>query len=563
MGGVATRSADIASSQIPGSDTIKSYRNIRPLPTQLLDHCSVCLEEQLFTQALSLLKNSLTSGNGTSTTACVPPHKHLTLIATLVTHPSMTTRTQSQDKHTSADQALGYLKHLHSVVGSDASGLGKLLQFGENGALRAKRARFRQSDIVSDGEDDKPDALRSKYANKESLFRNVDDFWAMFGWAMNCSVAHKPRWYRWNLWLDFVLDVLERDLISRHAQTKQDPAFPIQAQRTTMEASLIARYLAPYSGESRNNKRRLMRAILADGKLKSLNEFPEIWRNETRPPKKKEEPKTGRKRKLDIEHDMYGDYFDSESDSNSPGANGLRSSRTTTRHSSARPSLAGAEDSSSDLSSPARSTGKASQSTSAASATSVESYGGIDSIQIRQRLLALLARFCSLHPSYFYDTEDLFDLFTEFLKPLPLPVFSALILPSKRYLDTHLQASLDQMLLRPLLASSAPVYDDNSLTQEDFESHFAPYAANSTSVVENARVGLLVEDLMRLLWTEGGLQNSNSLRKAVEAGIKARKDKAVWDGRRKTEIKAREEVEAMLMLESSGERMIWMLDMIQ
>ena len=127
--------------------------------------------------------------------------------------------------------------------------MGKLLQFGENGALRAKRARFRQSDNVSDGEDDKPDALRSKYANKESLFRNADDFWAMFGWAMNCSVAHKPRWYRWNLWLDFVLDVLERDLISRHVQTKQGPAIPIQAQRTTMEASLIARYLAPYSGE--------------------------------------------------------------------------------------------------------------------------------------------------------------------------------------------------------------------------------------------------------------------------------------------------------------------------
>jgi len=562
MGGIATQSTEVLASQIAPGDTLRTYRNTRPLPTQLLDHCAVCLEEQLFPQALSSLKSSLTSGHGASAAACVPPLQHLTLIATLIVHPSMTTRTKSQDKHTSADQALDYLQHLHSIAGLESSGLSKLLQFGENGASRSKRVRIRQSDIVSDGEDHKPDALRSKYAKKESLSRHVEDFWAMFGWAMNCSVAHKPRWVRWKLWLDFILDVLEQDLAHRHMQTKQDPGMSAHAKCALLEESLIARYLAPSSGESRNNKRRLMRAILADGKQKSLNEFPEILRNETRPPKTKDEPKTGSKRKLDIEHDMYGDYFDSESDSDSPGTNG-RLSRSTTRHPSVRPSHAGAEEDVSEFSSPPRGIGKAPKPKASTASTSLASYGGVDSIHIRQRLLALLARFCSFHPDYFNDTEDLFDLFTEFLKPLPLTIFSALVLPSKRYLDTHLQASLDQMLLRPLLASSAPKYDENSLTQQDFQNHFAPHAANSTSVVENARVSLLVEDLMRLLWTEGGLQSSKNLRKAVEAGIKARKEKSEGDGRRKTESKAREEEDAMMVLEASGERMVCMLEMIQ
>jgi hypothetical protein len=370
-------------------------------------------------------------------------------------------------------------------------------------------------------------------------------------------VAHKNRWDRWRLWLEFVLDVLEDDLNSRHRQARESP----EDRDGVLSKSLLAHYLAPFVDQGRSPKRRIMRAILADGTQTSMNLFPSVFTNETLPPKVKDETKLGSKRSLDLDQGDFGDYFDSDSDSNTTPGPQQKSNRTSTRHSSTNLSR---QDSPASPSTPQPPT---------PSSTPLASHGGSESLYLRLRLLALLTTISSLSPSLFLDPEDLFDLYTEFLRPLPLPIFSFFILPSpntnatsgaRRTIDANSLASLIQMLLRPLLSFAAPVSNANSLTAESFASHFAPFAANVSSVGENARVGICVEGLLRLLWTEGVLANAGEeiredVKEAVGEGIKVREEKASGDGRRKSAGKSAEE---WRFLVAGGERMRSLLEMI-
>jgi hypothetical protein len=365
-------------------------------------------------------------------------------------------------------------------------------------------------------------------------------------------VAHKNRWDRWRLWLEFVLDVLEDDLDSRHRQARESP----QNRDEVLSKSLLAHYLAPFVDQGRNPKRRIMRAILADGTQPSLNLFPSVFTNETLPPKVKQETKLGAKRSLDLDQGDFGDYFDSDSDSNTTPGPQQKSGRTSTRHSSTNLSR---QDSPASPSTPQP---------PPTSSTPLASHGGSEALHLRLRLLALLTTISSLSPSLFLDPEDLFDIYTEFLRPLPLPIFSFFILPTtngtRRTIDANSLASLIQMLLRPLLSSAAPVSNANSLTAESFATHFAPFAANVSSVGENAKVGICVEGLLRLLWTEGVLGNADeevrkAVKEAVHEGIRVREEKASGDGRRKSAGKSAEE---WRFLVAGGERMRSLLEMI-
>jgi hypothetical protein len=543
-----------------------SYRSVQPLPAQLLDHCTVCIEEQLYSQAIPLLSSAITTGNGTSRPAYVPPTPHLSLLATIVVHPSMTTRTTSKEKHIAADDALRYLRHVNSLTSADASGLTKALQIRDGDSSRSKRAHTRHSNLSSDDELEDPGRIRSSYADKDSLFAKADDFWAVVGWAFNCSVAHENRWSRWKLWLDFMLDMLEDDLDARHREARDSP----EDKDKILSKSLLAHYLAPFVDQGRNPKRRIMRAILADGTQPSMNLFPSIFVNETLPPKTKPKTKFGAKRSLDLDEGDFGDYFDSDSDSDSNNTPQQKSARTSLRQSSTnqsrQDSLASASPSISTLQAPTTTTNP--------NLTSpLASHGGPDSIHLRLRLLTLLTTLSSLAPVLFLDSEDLFDLYTEFLRPLPLPIFSFFILPQPTAttsgragtLDPNSHASLIQMLLRPLLSSSAPTSNANSLTAATFAERFAPFPANVSSVGENAKVGICVEGLLRLLWTEGVLRNAGEdirrqVKQAVEEGIRAREQKAAGDGRRK--IGTGKGVDAWAVLVDGGERMRVLLGMV-
>jgi hypothetical protein len=526
------------------------YRPSGPLPTQLLDHATVCLEEELFSPAFDLLTSTLTAGSDGTRLALIPPPQYFSLAATIALHPGFTTRTTSQDKLDAGNDASRYLLQAAKVVGPRNADFTTAFKFvpRSTAPLRKKRQprSARASDITNssgnsndDGDEDhQPGRIESQYLTRESLWENADDFWAMVGWAFNCSVAHPPRWERWKLFLTFILDVMESDLEER-------------IQIGGVGKSLLAWYLDPI-GEGRNSKRRVMRAVLADGRPKCLAEFKEIWRNETKPPKvPKDVEEVGRKKgKLDLEKGEFGDYFD-DSDEESAGH---RTSRSTT----ARASRAQEESEDDSRLRKRRKTPRPSE-----ESTNPMSLGDAVSLHLRQRLLAVLLRYCTTNPQSFLDSEDLFDLYTEFLRPLPLAVFRSLVLPPHRLLDPHEQSSLNQMLLRPLISSSAPEYNANALTQEDFERHFAPFPAHVTNVVDNAKVALLVEDLLMLLWRSGTLERTEGLGKVIREGINARREKVAQGGGRKTGARAVEEEDAANAMRWSGERMLGLLGMLE
>jgi len=355
-----------------------------------------------------------------------------------------------------------------------------------------------------------------------------------------------------------MLDVLEDDLALRSSGTKD-------AGTNSEEETLLAQYLRPI-GEGRDSKRRVMRAILADGSTKSLSEFAEVWKQEMRPPKQNRHDDehtafpttTAKRRKLDLENGEYGDYFD-ESDQDTPSTSTgptPRSRSTTSFLNLLQPNTTAspaAEESSEDELSAAQQTPQTTLTTA--------NYGDTTSLNLRRRLLALLTTNSTVHPAAFLDTEDLFDLFTEFLRPLPLPIFAAFLSPPKPYLAPSLAASLNQMLLRPLLAATAPQYNENALSQAEFEVHYAPFPANSGGAEDNAKVALLVEGLLRLLWGKGMLSHTAKLREVVETGIRARRERVAFDGRRKVGARAVRDEEAAVVLKCSGERMLMVLAM--
>ncbi|KAM3425224.1 hypothetical protein BST61_g7178 [Cercospora zeina] len=454
-------------------------RAVRPVPAGILDQCTICMEEQLFSQAFALLASVLNAGFDTNAPACVPPPQHLALASTLIIHPSMTTRTDDPDKQLAADHALKYLRELVAMVGVESAGLREALQFGQSNTTRSgrsKRAKTRRSDTsYENDENDDTSRFRSHFAEKQSLGVNAQDFWAVVGWAFNCSVKHKARWQRWRVWLRLMLDIMQRD-VEGHGK--------VRGKSIALSKTLFAQYMSTV-GAGRNNLRRLMRAVLADGSEKSIREFGEIWKNETKPPKKQQESRPAKRRKLDLDNDEYGDYLenDSEEDTAATRSARARSATASGRRRSRTPAHleTGNEDCDSGFEDDTE-------------VDAIEAFGGMEAIHLRQRFLAIFTAFSRVAPSLLADTEELFSIFTEFIRPLPLPLFQQFVLPTNAYMSADLQTSLNEMLSRPLLGTNAT---QGLIDQREFESSFATCTATNASYVDNAKVSLLSEILGR------------------------------------------------------------------
>ena len=90
---------------------------------------------------------------------------------------------------------------------------------------------------------------------------------------------------------------------------------------------------------------------------------------------------------------------------------------------------------------------------------------------------------------------------------------------------------------------------------------YVPHAANATSYSENAKMSLLVEQLLFYMWTDNRLTASETLTAAVEKGIAAREAKATGDARRKDKGQTGEERDAKVVLEMSAERIRMLMGM--
>ena len=453
-------------------------------------------------QALTLFTSLISSGNTSipPVPASVPPPHHLAFAATLAIHPTLTIRASSDNRAEEASLALWYLRLLLKVVGPINANFHDAFMYTAAGIRGVSGRRRVLGDSVSNNGDDR-DGISSDLAETGAIWARAEDFWQVAGWGFNCSILHKKRWARWNQWLEFMIEVFEKDWEVRGFDVGKDArkdATPDDGKPDPREDSMIVGSLS--CGGSSGKERRILRAVFADGRNKAAGEFTEIWKNETKERKQDTDLKRISK-KIDIATDDYGDYMDEDRDSE------FEDSDTNSQEN--LPSL-----------------------NPSASITTLpnpsDPLGGSSSLNLRYRLLSLLSAVSIALPYKFTPLSNLFDLFCEHIRPLPLPTFFALMSPVQlAHFPPHTAIALTKFLLNSLIAASAPMpTDEYPFNQETLERCYIPYTANTSSIADNAKVSLLIEVLLRIVDRHKGLSWSPRLQGAVDAGIPAREKKA-------------------------------------
>ncbi|KAJ5374728.1 hypothetical protein N7517_006734 [Penicillium concentricum] len=566
------------------------YRSPVPLQWELARQTEIFLEDSLWPQAYSLLFNVLASGTISSTKAVIPLPQHLAVAATMLVHPRTTTRAESEYEKEAPNAALRFLRLTNSLVGPVDAKFDLAFNFTQLASSRQGRRRGESPMLI---EHDNPDTrpLNTKFNQASSLWHCAEDFWHTVGWAFNCSVLHPARWERWQIWLQFMCNVLEDDWKEhekKYLEAKQNQrdtsvlpevsgksegepapgAEPVKKEirrgRPKVEVvvdidlaifreSLIFRYITSNTTAGRN--RRIMRAIFANGKS-NLGEFKEVFNDELKIPVPEQDSHDTKKRAGDInlDKDDYGDYLDNpdedfeadqSSTSVSPPAKGSKVSKPRRSKRTRR----GTRNTMDEATDPIK-LAKGNQAPSHES--NISPLGGYTSLALRQQLLGILSSVSERLPRDFLPLDNLYDMFVENIRDLSLPLFQHFISPSNLpHLLPEAHSTLCELLLFVFRESSAPASDNNYLTQAKLEKCFLPYGAATPNVGNNAKVSLLLEALMTLLHKNNMLSVTPSLAKAVQSGI-TRREQASRD---------RDSIE-WTYLQESGFRMRFMVEHI-
>jgi len=391
--------------------------------------------------------------------------------------------------------------------------------------------------------------IETTLANSGALWARAEDFWQVVGWAFNCSIRHKKRWERWRQWLELMLEVLEDEWESKVDTCRGVVEDNGKHSESIEQDCLIVQYVIPLQG--RQGRRRMMRAILADGGNKALNEFGEIFKDETKERKKENDGTAQTRKRMNLEEGDFGDFavVDEDEALEEYDSSTVKTRQKVSAADSRRIEVSDETESHDGL---------------VASVDQVvadEVLGGVDSVRLRLRLLALLLRVSRRVPDTFTDLEDLLDLYTESMRPLPLSSFSALIkalsAAFKLQISPVLFVTIPVLLannLLPLIGSAALRYSIWEISQSHLEQYYLPFATSANSVVDSAKVSLLLEQL--LLYMLDDLDITPELVAAVETGVNARSQKALGDARKKNKRTTGEEAEAREVLSLSAERLL-------
>ncbi|KAM5467932.1 hypothetical protein MauCBS54593_005214 [Microsporum audouinii] len=539
-----------------------TYHPVKALPSELRHYCTAYLEERLYSQALSLLSRIVSSSSTASGNVFTPPAQYLALAATLTVHPTTTTRSKSEEYLNASNSALHLLKLVNKVAGPIGGQFRDAFIF-DRFANSRNEGRY-----ATDGESNwsgtshaHVEPLNLDIAQGSSLWSRAEDFWHVVGWALNCSILHPKRWARWHLFLQFMCDLLEDDWKERENQFKATPVTDTTSKRdcSVLTESLIFSYISTTSSYT-GRDRRILRAVFADGSQSSTSEFREIFRNELREfTKDNAQTSSRRKGDINIDEDIYGDYLDNpdfeedeEDDSihKTSGGPDMVESRVK-RQRRATKKRAGQD----ELPSEHEDDGPIS-----AQYDRLDHLGNLQSLTIRQRFLHLLSCVSDAIPEHYISLDKLYSFYVEFIRHLPLPTFQLLVSPSVlTHFPPACQTTLCEMLLFSILENAAPASNENYLSQGKLERCFLPFIAKTQSVIDNARVSILLESLIRLLAANGLIFARPRLTDAVAKGIEARSKKARNDIKRGQNKKLTEEFGLVWLIES-GDRMVYFVN---
>jgi len=409
------------------------------------------------------------------------------------------------------------------------------------GAGREKH-RLRYSSALDKQLQEIDGQLTTRAATTGCIFDRAKDFWSIVGWAFNCSYKYPKRWERWRIWLDNILELLEHDFRLSVGKNQDRISYENnQSESDNHLPCILSKYLSKYS-QKRGDQRRIMRAIFADATSKSIAEFSEIWPNETTSNQKhgNEDDKETNVSKYSF--DEYIKMMDEAEELLK------QSPRVQTRQAS--PSKTSLFDH--DVSN-----------TGDQLDNEFSSQGDFTVLRLRKRLLSLLALHSVTYPNLFLSIGEFLDLLSEYIRPLPLSSFNALISPFEPYLHIESHSFLIQMLLKPLLSHNAPTNKTGLVDPNIFTSHYLPFPASSPSIVDNAKVSICLENLMRLLYKHADLEHDDELSTAMAKGRKARFEKVNEGNVKKSGSEAVRIYEyAKDVLQGSEERMAVLVDIL-
>ncbi|KAL3421047.1 hypothetical protein PVAG01_07492 [Phlyctema vagabunda] len=505
------------------------YRSATQLPRELRVQCGIYLNERLYPAGLALLTNLLTAGGSSPESTLpsfVPTPLQIEFISTLTVHPFNTMKALPEDNQEVASAALTLLRTLLSTVGPINARLGEALDFTTKNRMtrRGRQAAYDSDDASSDSEDERA-TMNNALAGKESLRYRAVDFWHAVGWAFNCSIRYPDRWRYWKTWLGFMLDVLDADWEAREKldidahDLRKATSLEAEMQQEALQDSILIRYLSEARGRSAG-VRRIIKSVFADGCHDALRSFPAVFDSEVRSSHK-------RKRTEDVVVHHKLNLHDDEDD----------------MFTSSQPAEEVDEDMTEE------------------EMERLSFLGGIESIHLRQRFLGLLSRLAVTLPASFDSGKEVYKIYVDHLKILPIQAFSLFVSPSMNYcFIPEVFCSLDQMLLLRMLPSNVPKSrsKNDDISQELMERRYLPYCASTNSVEDNAKYSILIESLMRLFVTAGcPLDHTPELVDAVEKGIAAREAKLLTrpDRRRKVPVVNRENAAEALLLKASSARL--------
>lgn len=502
--------------------------------------------------------NLLTSGTVASGPAFVPSPPLLAIAATLLIHPVTTTRAKTPEEKEASCAALRLLRLTNTLIGPIAGKFDIAFSFTHFESSRhGTRRRVTDAEEFSSDLHNESKPLNIDLAQSGALWSRAEDFWHAVGWSFNCSVLHPERWEKWQLWIQFMCEVLEDDWnerVRRFDCAEEEHANKAGNRNTReneqiLKESLIFKYITTGSvGYGQN--RRILRAIFANGSSTSVNEFREVFKNELKKAKTEVENPRKREVEVNIEEDKYGDYLSDGDEGESEEAIEIRKEKVVPRRSKrTKRNTRDATDQNVDT---------------VLAATDdlhvhggVSLFGGLSSLALRQRFLYLLSAVSDRLPTGFITLEDLYHLFVENIRHLPLPVFQEFILPSSLpYFSPAAQTTLCEYLLFRMRESSAPDTNDEYLNQDKLEQCFLPFAASTSNVIDNAKMSITLESLIILLAESGLLKVTPSLKQAVENGILARAEKAQLESKKNRKV---EDVAWSWLLESA-ERLTFLVN---
>ena len=467
----------------------------------------------------------------------IPPASHLAFLNTLIIHPAFTTRAEAADRVDASCRALHYLRNVAAIAGPVNANFTTAFQFRES----PKWSR-RGGDSAEGSTDDHDEVagLRGQVANQGSIWERGDNFWSVAGWAFNCSVLYPHRWKHWKLWLGYMLDILESDWEERARIDAEAAERASGTTESTLQHDALALKYINQLNDRSNGIRYIVKALFANADKSSLAMFQSVFDKETKSTK---DLQLKRKRAdLDLENDKFGDYLDESFSS------GGSEPPTPEKRAPQRPQKL----------------------------RRVPDQAEYEATILRLRLFKLVSKVL-WHQRNMHDLSELYESLAGQIQQLPVPAFGLFVnYHSSPLLDIS-QVTLMKELFRRLLqpGSRQPscvdkaTDQDGALSPKILQHCYLPYTANTTAVDDNAKVSLLVENAILLMWDAGNLKYSPELRVAAtegvanrEAKIKAKKGSKARPSAKMTTLSSTDTL-ALSILNASAERISILCDVME